>query len=87
MSVAISGQTNEALMRVMRFFGIDDYNRQLFSQACAVAGVEAFSKTIEALDGAIAVDCRNGVNLRIRKRIEEQKEIGRLEKQKGRNHG
>ena len=29
MSVAISGQTNEALMRVMRFFGIDDYHRQL----------------------------------------------------------
>ena len=87
MSVAISRQTNDALARVMKFFGIDDYNRQLFSQACAAAGVEAFSKTIEALDGAIAVDCRNGVNLRIRNRITEQKEIDRLEKKKGRNHG
>ena len=87
MSVAISRKTNDALARVMQFFGIDDYNRQLFSQACSAAGVESFSKTIEALDWAIAVDCRNGVNLRIRKRIEGQKEIGRLEKQKGRNHG
>lgn len=78
MSVAISRKTNDALARVMQFFGIDDYNRQLFSQACAAAGVESFSKTIEALDGAIAVDSRNGANSRIRKRIEEQK---------GRSHG
>lgn len=79
MSVAISRQTNDALVRVMQFFGIDDYNRQLFSQACAAAGVEAFAKTIEALDGAIAVDSRSGVTLRIRKRIEEQREMARKE--------
>lgn len=87
MSVAISRKTNDALVRVMRFFGIDDYNRQLFSQACAAADVDAFAKTIEALDGAIAVDGRSGVNLRIRKRIEEQKEIDRRANQKGRNNG
>lgn len=87
MSVAISRTTNDALERVMRFFGIDEYNRQLFSQACAAAGVDAFSKTIEALDGAISIDGRNGVNLRIRKRIAEQKELDRLEKQKGRKYG
>lgn len=87
MSVAISRQTNEALVRVMAFFGIDDYNRPLFSQACAVVGVDAFSKTIEALDGAIVVDGRIGVTLRIRKRIEEQKEINRKMNLKGRHHG
>ena len=87
MSVAISRQTNDALVRVMQFFGIDDCNRQLFSQACAAAGVDSFSKTIEALDGAISVDGRSGVNLRIRKRIEEQKAVDRRANQKGRNNG
>lgn len=87
MTVAVSRQTHDALARVMKFFGIDEYNRHLFSQACAAAGVESFSKTIEALDGAIAVDGRVGVNLRIRNRIEEQKEINRRANLKGRNHG
>lgn len=87
MSVAISRKTNDALARVMQFFGIDEYNRPLFSQACASAGVEAFSKTVEALDGAIAVDCRSGVNLRIRKRIEAQKEPERRVNLKGRSNG
>lgn len=80
MTVAVSRQTHDALARVMQFFGIDEYNRHLFSQACAAAGVESFSRTFEALDKVIASDNRNGVNLRIRKRIEEQKEIDRKER-------
>lgn len=71
----------------MRFFGIDDYNLPLFSQACAEAGVESFSRTFEALDKTVAADGRSGVNVRIRKRIAEQKEIDRKANQKGRNHG
>ena len=43
MSEAISRQTHDALVRVMAFFGIDEYNRPLFSQACAAAGVESFA--------------------------------------------
>ena len=87
MSVAISRQTNEALARVMSFFGIDDYNRPLFSQVAASVGVEVFSKAIEALDGAISVDSRSGVNLRIRKRIEEQREIDRRSKAREMRNG
>lgn len=65
----------------MLFFGIDDYNRVLFSSAAQVAGVEAFSKTIEALDGAIKVDSRNAINKRIRERIEMERELKRRENQ------
>lgn len=77
MSVVISRQTNEALRRVMQFFNIDDYNRPLFSEAASAAGVDAFSKTIEAIDGAIAVDSRVGANRRIREAIA----VGKREKQ------
>lgn len=87
MSVVISRQTNEALLRVMKFFNIDEYNRPLFSEAAAAAGVESFSKTIEAIDGAIAIDSRNGSNLRIRARIAEQRELDRQSNQKGKKHG
>ena len=78
MSVAISRQTRDALGRVLQFFGIDDCNLPLFSQACAAAGVDAFSKTIEALDGAISVDRRNGINGRIRQGMAvERKQKGK----------
>lgn len=77
MTVAVSRQTREALDRFMRFFGIDDYNLPLFSEACSAAGVESFARTFEALDKAIASDNRNGTNLRIRRRIAEAKSIER----------
>jgi hypothetical protein len=76
-SVAISRQTNEALMRVMRFFGIDEYNRSLFGDTAQQAGVEAFSKVIEALDRVVGADERSGAGVRIRARIERQKELDR----------
>ena len=72
-SVAISRETNEALVRVMRFFGIEDYNRTLFGQAAERAGVDAFSATIRALDASIAEDRRSGVNQRIRAQLAVRK--------------
>lgn len=75
MSAVINNRTNDALVRVMRFFGIDDYNRPLFGAAASAAGVEAFAKVVEALDGAIASDSRNRVSLRIRDRIEREKRL------------
>ena len=76
-SAVISRQTSEALDRVMAFFGIDRYDRQLFGEAARAAGVDAFTKTIEALDAAIRIDSRAGTERRIRDRIALQKEIDR----------
>lgn len=72
-SAIISRQTADALERVMAFFGIDDYNRSLFGEAAADAGVEPFSATIGALDAAIQRDKRNAMTRRIRDRIERQR--------------
>ena len=76
-NAVITRQTSEALDRVMAFFGIDAYNRPLFGEAARMAGVDAFSKVIEALDGVLATDSRNGSPLRIRDRIERQKVVDR----------
>ena len=74
-SAVISRQTSDALDRVLAFFGIDSYNRPLFGEAARMAGVDAFSKTIEGLDAAIRVDSRAGTERRIRERIALQREI------------
>lgn len=69
----ITRETSDALDRVMTFFGIDGYNRFLFGDAARVAGVEEFSKVIAALDGAIAMDPRRGINERIRQNIAQDR--------------
>jgi len=74
-SAVISRQTSDALDRVMKFFGIDAYNRSLFGEAARSAGVDTFSRTIEALDAAISSDSRSCVEQRIRTRITEQKQL------------
>lgn len=80
-NVVISRSTLEALERVMAFFGIDSYDRDLFGIAARSCGVDAFSKTIEALDMAIRSDSRSGINRRIRERIEMERELKRRENQ------
>lgn len=65
----------------MAFFGIDSYNREVFGIAARQAGVDAFSKTIEALDVAVKADSRSGINRRIRERIEVERELKRRENQ------
>ena len=69
----ITRETSDALDRVMAFFGIDGYNRSLFGDAAKVAGIDEFSKVITALDGAIAMDARRGINERIRQRIAQER--------------
>ena len=76
-SVVISARTSEALKRVMVFFGIDEYNRPLFGECAKAVGVDQFSRTIEALDAAIQIDSRSGIERRIRARIAQQKELDR----------
>ena len=74
-SATIPGRTDVALRSVMLFFGIDDYNRSLFGEAARDAGVESFSPVVEALAAAVERDSRNGCALRIRERIERQREL------------
>lgn len=73
MSNVISHSTNESLVRVMRFFGISDYNRPLFSQAATTCGVGTFSAFIQALDQAIQADSRFGVSRRLRESVAREK--------------
>lgn len=86
-SAVISRQTSDALDRVMTFFGVDIYNRPLFGEAARAAGVDSFSKTIEALDVAIRMDSRSGTERRIRDRIARQKEVDQKMKTMRKNNG
>lgn len=80
--VSISRKTHDALARVMLFFGIDACNRPLFGVAARVVGVVEFSRVIDALDAAISADQRCGVSLRIRDRIERQRALDAVRKER-----
>lgn len=73
MSVVVSKQTSEQLTRVMRFFGVDEYNRRLFGRAAESCGVDVFERFVGALDAVVQLDPRFGVESRIRAIIERDR--------------
>lgn len=66
MSVVVSKQASDSLTRVMAFFGIDEYNRQLFRKAAESCGVETFTRFIGAMDAVVQMDSRYSTESRIR---------------------